>query len=1212
MGVVWRAFDEKLNAHVAVKTLLDSFDRDAFDRFQDECKKLAGLPYHSNIIRIMDVGEIEQDGRQKPFFVMPLLDGATLAELLQRKAMKQSRLELLLSKKTALAEFLSGPDEKLPAARIIEIICQVCKGLQVAHQNGIIHRDIKPSNIFVLSDFSVQIIDFGVARRTDGESGTIGWKGTIPYMSPEQVQFKPLTTASDIFSLGVVCYEALVGHRPFTGKSNTEVAEAIVWHNPKVPHEVAPVKVAISQAVFKALAKQSDNRYLTASEFGYHLSRALALGDADLFPLPRPRLALAAEYHAKGNDDGALKLLESLHVEGISHPEISQLREQVDSSLRRKRIEEGIAASRSLIEVREYDQAVRNLNQVLAEDPGNPTVLALVKEIETRRTDADVEELLRQTRRQMDLYDFPAARGTLERVRKRRPKDPRMSQFSIELNRIEEEYEQLRKERQRLYDAARSAFERRDISSARSHVRKLAALDELHPDAPNPKSAEVGSMLSQVEAEQAAIDAALGEAHRLIGTNQLAEALEICLAQLAKYPANEHFLHLQFQVEEVQRQALADTIRETDALLRVEPDLMNQEKLLLSRTQQYPGESHFLQALERTKKLRVVVDEIAARARAYEADKAFQEAQQEWQKMTALYARYPGLQTELDRVAARRVEQERRQRKEKLTQQVHREIDRKEFETALATLARAANEFPNDRELAALDALAQAALKSIESAQALLRRGAELCAAGQFQEGLDLLRQAHALDREAVAVCAGLVDGLLAYASSVQKTDPAAAEASVREALEIDPEHPGARDRLDVLLETRHDEFVTACIADSLDKESQGDLLGALRLVEPAIRDYPKDERLAARQESLRKKLGDKAPPIPAPRAPVDAGAAVLEDATVPAASLDGTQPPGTWYKTVEDEQADARAAAARTDPGVQQDPAAGKADAAKEPSITRTSARKWLVWGAAASTVVAILIAILIVMKPVPVEKALAEAVVQAGSSPLRKERRASSASLMTIHKGQRVMVLERIRADTPFIRVQFVSPKLVSRPGFVRRADLTGWNEQFSWDALMLAQPPEGANEPERLRFAEALVEFSRKFPGHQADLARLQAAQLYLGVASEAGKGGGPTASIDENLDKAEGALSTIGKDEADEAARLGDIIAQLRQHKSPPPPSPPHDPRLIKLYTEAVRLRDEGKLREALNLLMEALRIDPHYDPALRFKNTIEDMLRILDR
>ena len=113
----------------------------------------------------------------KPFLVMPLLEGATLAELLHRKSLSQERLELLLSKKSALGDLLARPEERLPASRIVEIICQVCKGLQVAHDAGIIHRDIKPSNIFVLSDFSAQIIDFGVAQRANRNTNTVGWVG---------------------------------------------------------------------------------------------------------------------------------------------------------------------------------------------------------------------------------------------------------------------------------------------------------------------------------------------------------------------------------------------------------------------------------------------------------------------------------------------------------------------------------------------------------------------------------------------------------------------------------------------------------------------------------------------------------------------------------------------------------------------------------------------------------------------------------------------------------------------------------------------------------------------------------------------------------------------------------------------------------------------------------------------------------------------------
>src|SRR5215472_8125268 len=400
-------------------------------------------------------------------------------------------------------------------------------------------------------------------------------------------------------------------------------------------------------------------------------------------------------------------------------------------------------------------------------------------------------------RRQIDEFDFETARRTLDRVRKRRPKEPRILQFSTELDRIEEEYQHIQLERQRHYDAARSAWERRDISSARSHVRKLEELDSQHPDVPNPRLAEFNTMRTQVAAEQNVIETALAEIGRLIEAKLLASALEICLAQLAKYPTNEHFLRLQFQIEEQQREALAETIKKTDALLRAEPDLLKQETLLESRTQEYPAESHFRQALERTRKMRTAVEEIATRARTYEGDKSFAEAQQEWQKLRTIYPRYPGLDAELERVGFRRVDQERRQRKEKLTQQIHRNIDRREFQAALDAVADANREFPDDREIAALEALARSGMKTLEDAQALLRRGSELCAAGNFGEGLPALKQAYSLDRVTPAVGAGLVEGLLAHAKAAESMDPDAAEKSVTEALEVDPDNSAARDRLD-------------------------------------------------------------------------------------------------------------------------------------------------------------------------------------------------------------------------------------------------------------------------------------------------------------------------------------------------------------------------------------------------------------------------------
>jgi serine/threonine-protein kinase len=107
-----------------------------------------------------------------------------------------------------LEDLIKNSSHRLTVERAIDIICGVCKGLQAAHDAGLIHRDIKPSNIFVLEDDSVKLIDFGVAHLIANNT-TIGFKGTLLYMSPEQVQNHKLTPLSDIFSLAAVCYEAL-------------------------------------------------------------------------------------------------------------------------------------------------------------------------------------------------------------------------------------------------------------------------------------------------------------------------------------------------------------------------------------------------------------------------------------------------------------------------------------------------------------------------------------------------------------------------------------------------------------------------------------------------------------------------------------------------------------------------------------------------------------------------------------------------------------------------------------------------------------------------------------------------------------------------------------------------------------------------------------------------------------------------------------------
>src|SRR5689334_17308492 len=138
MGVVYRGVDGVMKRQVAIKTLLDITDSAVLQLFHKECEVLASMT-HPNIIEIYDVGEFDDEGTSRPFLVMPLLPGVTLDRLIRSSS------------------------QRLTVERCVDIACQACRGLQAAHEKGMVHRDIKPSNIFVLEDDSIKIIDFGVA-----------------------------------------------------------------------------------------------------------------------------------------------------------------------------------------------------------------------------------------------------------------------------------------------------------------------------------------------------------------------------------------------------------------------------------------------------------------------------------------------------------------------------------------------------------------------------------------------------------------------------------------------------------------------------------------------------------------------------------------------------------------------------------------------------------------------------------------------------------------------------------------------------------------------------------------------------------------------------------------------------------------------------------------------------------------------------------------
>ena len=264
MGEVYLARDTRLDRPVAIKMLPDSFIHDAerVRRFQQEARA-ASLLNHPNIVTIHEMAESEQ----QRFIVSEYVEGKTLREVMNADGF---RLE-----------------------QALDIVIQTASALGAAHNAGIIHRDIKPENIMVRPDGYVKVLDFGLAKLTErnnqraqgeqsaggGEAAELSTRtgivmGTVKYMSPEQARGEKVDRRTDIFSLGVVLYEAITGHAPFDGKTPSHTIVAILEREPlPLAKYLSEVPQALEAIVTKILSKDRDARYQTAQELLADLKR---------------------------------------------------------------------------------------------------------------------------------------------------------------------------------------------------------------------------------------------------------------------------------------------------------------------------------------------------------------------------------------------------------------------------------------------------------------------------------------------------------------------------------------------------------------------------------------------------------------------------------------------------------------------------------------------------------------------------------------------------------------------------------------------------------------------------------------------------------------------------------------------------------------------------------------------------------------------------
>ncbi len=238
MGEVWRGIDSELDRPVAVKVLKEEAQNNEIflKRFNNEARNAAGL-MHPNIAQVYDYGD--QSGTA--YLVMELVEGEPLSTVLEREITVEEH-------------------------RLVRMMIGTCRGLQAAHEAHVMHRDVKPGNLLIEGEDHVKITDFGVSRSKDQTSLTATGMvmGTAQYLAPELALGKPATPASDLYALGIIAYEAVVGKRPFTASSPVDIAIAQVNDSvPPLPSSVSPPLAAL---IMDLLEKNPRRRPSTAAE----------------------------------------------------------------------------------------------------------------------------------------------------------------------------------------------------------------------------------------------------------------------------------------------------------------------------------------------------------------------------------------------------------------------------------------------------------------------------------------------------------------------------------------------------------------------------------------------------------------------------------------------------------------------------------------------------------------------------------------------------------------------------------------------------------------------------------------------------------------------------------------------------------------------------------------------------------------------------------
>ena len=831
-GVVYQAFDTVTQREVAVKALRGLANGGSADLFLRECGVLTAM-VHPNIVEIFDMGQFEEDGAAKPYFAMPLLAGRTLHDLIYPAA------------------------KPLPPERGADIIAHACRGLHAAHECGLLHRDIKPRHIFVMAGDAVKLMDFGVVRLLGGQTpGGLGGFGTLHYMAPEQIAKKEATARSDIFSLATVCYEALTAVQPFVRHSEAETAAAVTQHVPALASVLNPlVSKPLAEALAQAMAKDPRDRFESAAAFADALQRSARNERTASAPAlqsnPQDRVARARRSFARGDYEFTHEILEQLAAEGVDDPELRELLAQVDEAARKREAEAHLDNARRYFQEEEYSLALRHVSEVLEASPANQAVLSLRQQIEGKLNEQYAAESLGRANAHLEVGEFPEGRRALQDLLHKQPDNAEAKRLLEETALKERDWPGQRLEQETLFQKAQDAYFQGSVGQALGSLQELMELTR-RSKAAGARAADYRELYNSVRANCEALETTLADARKILAHDDLEGAQMLCDRLRERYAKEKEVVALSSEIAARRLRREEEFRRGISQRVANEPDLNSQLHILHQAARSRPNDEYFQAERQRVQgKLQQVTD-LAERAQAYESAANFDHAMEEWLCVGDIYPAFPGLSEHLARVKGLWQAQRSKglQQLDSAVADAIRQGDQKRAQQLLAT---AQAEFQDDAGYQDIKERYQAAAAAHRESAFLLGSIQQAENERRFGEIPALCQQTAALSKEIVPLRARAFDAMAGTASRVKAHDWRAAKQMLEVAAQIGSVPP---ELSEAVANAEREEQIGGILAE--EHANVADLETYYGRVSALLVQYPGEARLEERLGALDAMLADK------------------------------------------------------------------------------------------------------------------------------------------------------------------------------------------------------------------------------------------------------------------------------------------------------------------------------------------------------------------